>query len=125
MEESDEAKSLEPILHYPDVAMLNACKVLHFNIYESQVREFQKVLERHNTLCSSGTFCGKNNVPSDFPILMKRSSAFENAKRMLHDFEITILNILDKDGRVTQRSQVRDLVFIMSRAQLKVCYLIY
>ena len=118
-----ETKSSEPVLHYPEEAMLNACRALHLSIFELQSKEFQRLLERNTQLCSSGSFPLHAGVSPELPILTKRFQGIDNADRMVDDIELTVLNILDKDGNVTQRSQVRDFVFFMSRAQLKVIFI--
>ncbi len=115
-----EAKRSEPILHYPEEATLNACRALHLSIFELQAKEFQRLLERNTLLCSSGSLPLHTSVSPELPILTKRSQGIENSERMIDDIEVTVLNILDNDGNVTLRSQVRDLAFLMSRAQLKV-----
>ena len=115
-----EARRSEPILHYPEEAMLNACRALHLSIFELQTKEFQRLLERNTLLCSSGSLPLHASVSPELPILTKRSQGIENSERMIDDIEVTVLNILDNDGNVTRRSQVRDLAFLMSRAQLKV-----
>jgi hypothetical protein len=106
--------------HYEVDAKINACKKLQFDIFSIQAKAFQNILFKNKELdLSSHLISSKLETSS---IFNRRNASIDKSSddRCLDDLEVTLLHVLDSNGEISFKNQIRDLILIMSRNALKV-----
>lgn len=126
MDDENCETKLEPLLHYPKDAMVNACLKLHMEVFILQSKKFEKLVGNNCMLNSNKRLPMKSvkSIPSAAPGVIERRTLPEDlilANRKLDDLEIAMQSLLDRDGRITRRDQMADFVMFMAKMNSKVC----
>ena len=109
-----------PILHYPKDAMINACLKLHIEVFVLQSKKFEEIMEKNSKLKSNlvlDTFSSTHNS-----IIERRTLPDDlvSAGRKFDDVELSLQNLLDRDGKICRRNQVADFVILMTKMNARV-----
>ena len=107
---------------YDKNTKLNAVILLQRRTLQLQIEQYQNLLisTKASSISANNEINQQMLTEKYFPnTLMYR---FDNNKKIIDDFEMIFISILDADGQVATIAKLQDFMFLMTRVY-KVCHL--